>query len=202
MIGAGQGPFGRRRVVGREVRTQRASPPRVGYRRAHADSRTGDVLHFRGHGLVSRTIRLLTQGPYSRVGLAFLDQRRGHSLAAVGSSVRLVPMSQEMPRYHGGIESFEVTDTTAEQREDAIAFGLQQLGNLYDRPDILRFLVAIVLNHRPAVRRDQASFCSELIAVACRAGGLPLAPVSVSYTSPADLALSPRLKRRYVLKGG
>jgi hypothetical protein len=50
------------------------------------------------------------------------------------------------------------------------------------------------------VREDQAWFCSELVAAAYRAQGLALAPVSASYTSPADLAISPELKLRYVLK--
>jgi uncharacterized protein YycO len=114
--------------------------------------------------------------------------------------VRLILMSEVMRRYHGGIDYYEVVRAAPEQRDGALAFCFQQLGKLYDRPGIVRFLLAILLNRKPAVRADQAWFCSELVAAAYRAQGLALAPVSASYTSPADLAVSPELKLRYVLK--
>jgi hypothetical protein len=109
-------------------------------------------------------------------------------------------MSEVMRRYHGGIDYYEVVRAAPEQRDGALAFCFQQLGKLYDRSGIVRFLLAILLNRKPAVRADQAWFCSELVAAAYRTHGLALAPVSASYTSPADLAVSPELKLRYVLK--
>jgi len=186
--------------VGREVRARRAGAERIGYGNARGDFHLGDVLLFRGRGLASQAIRLLTRSPYSHVGLVFLYQRRVYCFEAVGVGVRLILMSEVMRRYHGGIDYYEVVRAAPEQRDGALAFCFQQLGKLYDRPGIARFLLAILLNRKPAVRADQAWFCSELVAAAYRAQGLALAPVSASYTSPADLAVSPELKLRYVLK--
>jgi uncharacterized protein YycO len=200
MIGAARGPAGRRSAVGREVRAKRARAERIGYGGARGDFRVGDVLLFRGRGLASQVIRLFTRSPYSHVGLVFLYQGRVYCLEAVGVGVRLILMSEVMRRYHGGIDYYQVARAAPEQRDGVIAFCFQQLGKLYDRPGIVRFLVAILFNRKPAVRADQAWFCSELVAAAYRAHGLALAPVSASYTSPADLAVSPELKLRYVLK--
>ena len=51
-----------------------------------------------------------------------------------------------------------------------------------------------------AVREDQSSFCSELVAAAYRRQRRPLTPLRVASTSPADLALSPELSLRDALK--
>jgi uncharacterized protein YycO len=200
MIGAARRPAGKRSAVGREVRAKRARAERIGYAGARGDFRVGDVLLFRGRGLASQAIRLFTRSPYSHVGLVFRYQGRVYCFEAVGVGVRLILMSEVMRRYHGGIDYYEVGGAAPEQRDGVIAFCFQQLGKLYDRPGIVRFLGAILFDHKPAVRQDQAWFCSELVAAAYRAHGLPLAPVSASYTTPADLAVSPELKLRYVLK--
>ena len=200
MIGAARGPAGKRSAVGREVRAKRSQAERKGYGSARRDFHLGDVLLFRGRGLSSQLIRILTHSPYSHVGLVFPYQGRMFSVEAVGVGVRLILMSEVMRRYHGGIDYYEIPRATPEQRDGAIAFCFQQLGKLYDRPGIVRLLIAILFNRKPTVREDQAWFCSELVAAAYRSQGLPLAPVSAAYTSPADLAVSPELKLRYVLK--
>ncbi len=200
MIGARRGPAGKRGVVSREVRAQRSRAERRGYPGARSEFQIADVLLFRGRGLSSQVIRLLTRSPYSHVGLVFPYQERVYCIEAVGAGVRLILMSEVMRRYHGGIDYYEVRSATDAQRDGAIALCFQQLGKLYDRPGIVRFLLAILFNWKPAVREDQAWFCSELVAAAYRAHGLTLAPVSSAYTSPADLAVSPELKLRWVLK--
>ncbi len=186
--------------MGREVRARRSRAERKGYASVRQDFALGDVLLFRGRGLSSQAIRLLTRSPYSHVGLVFPYEGRVFCLEAVGVGVRLILTSEVVRRYHGGIDYYEVPGAASEQRHGAIAFCFAQLGKLYDRPGILRFFFAILFNRKPAVREDQAWFCSELVAAAYRAQGLALAPVSSAYTSPADLALSSELKLRYVLK--
>jgi uncharacterized protein YycO len=200
MIGAARGPAGKRSDVARAVRAKRAGAERRSYASARRDLRLGDVLLFRGSGLSSQLIRLFTHSPYSHVGLVFPYQGRVYCFEAVGVGVRLILMSEVMRRYHGGIDYYEVPRAAPEQRTGAISFCFQQLGKIYDRLGILRLVVAILLNRKPAVRDDQAWFCSELVAAAYRSQGLPLAPVSSAYTSPADLAVSPELKLRCVLK--
>jgi Permuted papain-like amidase enzyme, YaeF/YiiX, C92 family len=200
MKGTGRRSIPRRSVVGREVRAKRARAESMGYASVRREFEAGDVLLFRGRGLASLAIRLLTRSPYSHVGLVFLHDGRVFCFEAVGVGVRLILMSELMRRYHGGIDYYEVLAAATGQRHGAIDFCFRQLGKLYDRPGIIRFLIAIVFNREPAARDDQEWFCSELVAAAYRAQGLALAPESTAYTSPADLALSPELKLRYVLK--
>jgi hypothetical protein len=200
MNGAASSPTSTRGAVGRAVRARRSRAPRTGYATVRSEFTVGDVLLFRGRGLISQLIRWVTRSPYSHVGLVFLFEERVFCIEAVGVGVRLILISELMRRYHGGIDYYEVHDPSPEQRHGAIAFCFAQLGKLYDRPGIFRFLIAIVFNRKPAVREDQEWFCSELVAAAYRAQGFPLAPESAAYTSPADLALSPELKLRYVVK--
>ncbi len=176
MIGARRGPAGKRSDVGREVRVQRARAERIAYPGARGDFRLGDVLLFRGRGVSSRLIRFLTRSPYSHVGLAFPYRGRVYCIEAVGAGVRLILMSEVMHRYHGGIDYYEVHRAAPEQRDGAVGVCFQQLGKLYDRPGIVRFLLAIVFDWKPSAREDQAWFCSELVAAAYRAQGLVLAP--------------------------
>jgi uncharacterized protein YycO len=190
----------RRSHVGREVRARRATAPKAGYRTARAEFRDGDVLLFRGRGLASLAIRWRTRSPYSHVGLVFRFADHVYCLEAVGSGVRLILVSEVLRRYHGGIDYYAVMQATEVERQGAIAFCMAQLGRLYDKPGIWRFLVAILFGRTPAVREDRSWFCSELVAAAYRRQGRPLTPLRVAYTSPADLALSPELTLRYVLR--
>ena len=202
MIGAGQRSDGRpsRAAVLREIRALREAADKASYAESRGMFRDGDVVLFRGRGIMSQLIRLLTTSPYSHVGLVYLFAGRVYSLEAVGNGVRLILMSEVLRRYHGGIDYYEVPRAQPAQRAGAIAFCFQQLGRLYDRPGLLRFGAAILFGHKPARREDQSWFCSELVAAAYRKQGLPLVAERPTYTSPADLALSPELKLKLVFK--
>ncbi len=202
MIGAGRRADGRpsRAEVLREIRALREAADKVSYTESRGLFRDGDVLLFRGRGPMSMAIRALTASPYSHVGLVYLFAGRVYSLEAVGAGVRLILMSEVLRRYHGGVDYYEVPRATTEQRAGAVAFCFQQLGRLYDRPGLLRFGAALVLGRKLATREDQSWFCSELVAAAYRKQGLSLAAERPTYTSPADLAVSPELKLKLVLK--
>ena len=186
--------------MNRRARAQRAAAATRRYADERSAMKAGDVVLFRGSGPMSRTIRWLTRSPYSHAALVFLFEGRVYCLEAVGSGVRLALISQVLARYHGGVDHFDVPGATEEQRRGALGFAFQQLGKLYDRPGLWRFLFAIVTGRRPRVREDQAWFCSELVAAAYRRQGLALVPESAAFTSPADLALSPELSLRCVVR--
>lgn len=202
MIGAQRRRDGRpgRREVLRELRALRESAEQVTYAESRGLFQNGDVLLFRGRGPMSLAIRTLTASPYSHVGLVYLFAGRVYSLEAVGAGVRIILMSEVLRRYHGGVDYYEVPRATPEQRAGAIAFCFQQLGRLYDRPGLVRFAAAVLLGRKRATREDQTWFCSELVAAAYRKQGLLLAPERPTYTSPADLATSPELALKMVLK--
>lgn len=200
MVGSGRTAIGAGRDASRRAQKQRADAATRRYADERSRLKAGDVVLFRGSGPMSRAIRWLTRSPYSHAGLVFLFEGRVYCLEAVGSGVRLVLISEVLARYHGGIDHFDVPRATDEQRSGALGFAFQQLGKLYDRRGLWRFLLAILTARRPRVREDQAWFCSELVAAAYRKQGLALVPESSSFTSPADLALSRELSLRCVVK--
>ncbi len=200
MVAAGRATLRAKREANRRAEAQSAAATTRRYADVRPGMKAGDVVLFRGSGPVSRAIRWLTRSPYSHAALVFLFEGRVYCLEAVGSGVRLALISEVLARYHGGIDHFDVPEATGDQRRAALGFAFQQLGKLYDRRGLWRFLLAIATGRRPRVREDQAWFCSELVAAAYRRQGLALVPESSAFTSPADLALSPALSLRCVVK--
>lgn len=189
-----------RRAIRQEIHTRRDGARQERYSQARAEFTDGDVLLFRGRGPMSRAIRFLTASPYSHVGLVLLFEGRVYCVEAVGKGVRLILMSEAVRQYHGGIDYYRLHDVTPEQRRGALGFCLQQLGKLYDHAGLVRFLAVLALGHKPRAWRDRYWFCSELVAAAYRTRGISLAQERPAYTSPADLAMSPRLQLSFVIK--
>jgi len=180
------------RAIGKAVREKRESVAVATYGEMRRAFRTGDLLLFRGRGLLSSIIRLITRSPYSHAGLVYTFEGRVYCVEAVGAGVRIILLSELLRRYHGGVDYFEI-EASDKQRRRAVSFCFQQLGKFYDKPGIFRFAVSLVFDRR-AVSRDDRWFCSELVAAAYAAQDQPLTAVQEAYTSPSDLAMSPRVK--------
>jgi hypothetical protein len=166
------------------------------------DFTTGDLLGFRGRGLASWAIRTLTRSPYSHVGLVYRFEGRVYCLEAVWAGVRLIIMSELVKRYRGGIDYFALVDVGEAARCGAIGFAFQQLGKLYDRAGVLRFLAFVLFGSRVRARARGKNqwLCSEIVNEAYRREGVPLVRVTSSYVSPAALTGSPRVVFRYRVK--
>lgn len=189
-----------RRATRRLIAARRQSAAALTYGDARAGFVDGDVLLFRGRGPMSRTIRLLTSSPYSHVGLVMLYEGRVYCVEAVGKGVRLILMSEVVRQYHGGIDYYRLREAAEGQRRGALGFCLQQLGKLYDRAGLVRFVALLLLGRKPRAWRDRYWFCSELVAAAYRGQGIALATERPAYTSPADLAVSPLLELAFAIK--
>lgn len=172
------------------------------YRDVRPEFTTGDLLCFRGRGLASWLIRTLTASEYSHVGLVYRFEDRVYCLEAVATGVRLIIMSELVKRYRGGIDYFALRGVIAAERRGAIGFAFQQLGKLFDRAGLLRFLAFLLFGSRARVRaRHKAQwFCSEMVNEAYRGQGVVLARTTSSYVSPAALAASDRLAFRFRVK--
>jgi uncharacterized protein YycO len=169
------------------------------YSSARHEFVAGDLLCFRGRGLVSFGIRGLTRSEYSHAGLVYLFLDRVYCLEAVGHGVRLMLMSELVRYYDGGIDYFEV-DAEPAARDDVVKFAFFQLGKRYDTWGIVRFLAMLATGRARRVGRDDRWFCSELVAAAYQTAGLPLVERGEAYTSPSDLVRSERVRYRYALK--
>lgn len=180
--------------MGGTVRRERS------YTQVRGELRTGDVVCFRGRKGLSTLIRWFTRSAYSHAGMVWLFEDRVYCLEAVGSGVRVVLMSHMKDRYDGGIDAFEVLDATEDQRRGVISFAFPQLGKPYDMAGLVRFLWFILFGRRRRGGVDRRWFCSEIVAEAWRRQGLKLADRPAGYTSPQDLAASPKLRFRFTIK--
>lgn len=180
------------RAIGKAARAQRAGAVGATLGELRHTFRDGDILLFKGKGLISMVIRAITRSPYSHAGLVYTFEKRVYCLEAVGAGVRLILLSELVKRYHGGIDYFEV-QASQRQRARAVSFAFQQLGKIYDKPGIFRFVAALVLDRTAVSPRDDRWFCSELVAAAYETQGAPLTARQDAYTSPNDLAMSQKL---------
>jgi len=151
-----------------------------------ASMRNGDVLLFRGRGLLSWLIRLATHSNYSHAGLLFRYCKRVYCLEAVGVGVRLAPVSRLLNHYPDGVF---YCGLAAEEptRKTALGFGFQQLALPYDVFGLVRFAFALIFGRQRLIKPDQRWFCSELVAAAYRIAGFPLTDELPCYVAPADL---------------
>jgi len=172
------------------------------YPEVKGDLRAGDLLCFRGAGLISGAIRWLTRSSYSHVGIVYLFEGRRYVLESVGAGVRLALLSELVRHYQGGIDHFELVDATEEQRCGAISFVFQQMGKLYDKDGLFKFLGFLLTGKKDRPSRAQRWFCSEIVAEAYRRQGFAFSRSAAAYTSPSDIAASPRLRFRTRIKKG
>jgi hypothetical protein len=169
-------------------------------KRAYQDVRrelaNGDLLCFRGAGLMSGTIRWLTKSAYSHVGIVYVFEDRRYCLEAVGGGVRLALVSELVKHYEGGIDYFELPNATIEQRNGAISFGFAQLGKLYNTDGVLSFLRFLLTGRKGRRRRGRGGnaerwFCSEIVTEAYGRQNIKFSRRHSSfYTSPSDVAAS------------
>lgn len=201
----GRSPSGRKRgrralrAIGKAVRELRAGATVATLGEMRRSFRDGDLLLFKGKGLISTIIRAVTRSPYSHAGLVYTFEKRVYCIESVGTGVRIILLSELVKRYHGGIDYFEV-DVSARQRRRAVSFGFQQLGKFYDKLGLIRFAAALLWDKKAVSARDDRWFCSELVAAAYELQGAPLTTQGDAYTSPSDLAMSPRVKLVCTLK--
>lgn len=164
------------------------------------DFLTGDILCFRGRGLISWLIRQLTRSRYSHVGLVYRFKQRVFCLEATGIGVHLILMSELVKRYHGGIDYYAVHEAPEIARDAAIDFGFGQLGKLYDHWGLVRFFWFLIGGARRRSRERSFWYCSEIVAECYRAAGVTLVPGRTGYISPADIAASPRVRFAFRIK--
>jgi uncharacterized protein YycO len=174
-------------------------------KRSYGDVRrelaNGDLLCFRGAGLLSGTIRWITKSAYSHVGIVYVFEERRYCLEAVGSGVRLALVSELVKHYEGGIDYFEMPQASAQQRNGAISFGFAQLGKLYNTDGILGFIRFLLTGRKGRRRRRRGGgnsdrwFCSEIVTEAYARQGIKFAAKHSSfYTSPSDVAESDHVR--------
>ncbi len=188
------------------MRFQRTAPERIAYEDARDRIADGDVLLYSGLSLASRVIRWATGSPYSHAGLAVWWNGRLMVLEAVGKGVVVTPLSANVRHYHGDVEWFTTVDPIgSDDRRVLVELAQKELGKEYATWKAvvlgLRRLLGAKIDRRDSVRRERKLFCSLYVASVYNAIGRDLTlGVSDRFTSPADIARSPLLRRVAALK--
>jgi hypothetical protein len=165
-----------------------------------------DVLMYRGRSLGSRVIRWATGSKYSHAGLAVWWNNRLMVMEAVGRGVIVTPLSANVSSYSGSVEWFtSVEEIPPDQRLCMVEFAQQELGKEYAFWRAVFLGVRLLFQHnvdtRDKLRREARLFCSHYVAETYNAIGRDLKKgVSDRFMSPGDIASSPLLKRRGVLR--
>jgi hypothetical protein len=179
------------------------------------DIRDGDLLLFRGRGVIARLIGAAGRSDYT------------HAARAVwwGSDLfccevrelkggRAVTLESQIRKHPGGIDVFEVNPSGRWRefdRRGAVRYIRRLAGCDYG----YRGVLAAALRHAPLWRclvrpdgddrrvADQPPFCSQACAMADRVGGSvdPVPHLADRLTEPADLARSPFYRYRFTLAG-
>lgn len=170
--------------------------------------KNGDVLLYRGTGVTSWLIQKISGSPYSHVGVAAWWNNRLMVLEAVGKGVVASVLSENLARYHGGVDYFWCKQEIPEaDRLKMLDFAQLQLGKEYNFFEVAWSGLGASLRI-PAKREDGTLkhaagkfFCSQYVSDIFRVAVVDLAiNLSSDRTPPGAIAESPLLKFKGMLK--
>ncbi len=190
----------RRKRAAEKIASRVAAQPAMLSYRSRQDETTrrdmvdGDLLLFRGKGLLSELIRHSTHSPYTHAGLLYRRRDRVFCLEAVGHGVRLVPVSWLLGEYAGGVDYFRVTGVKPRKKEAALDWAFSRLGAPYDLFGLARFALAMARHSVIPEDGNDSWFCSELVARAYVNVDEPLVDQVATFTSPAELGASSKVE--------
>jgi len=178
----------------------------MNYHYLRYDIKDGDVLLYKGKGLLSKAIRLLTKSEYSHAGVAVWWHYRLMVLEAVGKGVVLTPMSKNLKHYKGTVHWFTSKKFISQpKRLRMIDFAQQELGKKYSKWKlvILGYILVFGKNRdkRDKLRKENSLVCSHYVAQIYNSSGIDLKEnVSDAFTLPEDIAKSDKLVYKHSLK--
>lgn len=179
--------------------------PALQFAAVQNDLRTGDVLLFRGTGLLSWIVKMRTKSVYTHAGFVYRMKCNGSERVCVVEAlepggVRLYPLDVRLAQ--GAVVDWYALDQ-AVNGEHAAAFALKQWGKPYAwrqlfwafsrMASLVRHLFKMSLTNV----QTRAYFCSELVATALAdAGWRTDEPIDPDATSPGDVSRFSCLHRR------
>ena len=177
--------------------------------------RDGDLLLFRGQGLISRLIGAVGRSEYTHAARAvWWDEILFCCEVRELRGGRAVTLVSQVSKYPGMIDVFETNPSHRWQEYDrrgAVRYIRRLAGCDYGYLGVLkaalrhvplwRFLIRPDMNDHK--RTSQPPFCSQACAMADRIGGGvdPVPHLADRVTEPADLARSPFYRYRFTLAG-
>jgi hypothetical protein len=169
--------------------------------------RTGDILLFQGTSPISRLIRWGSGSDYSHAGFAAWWDGRLLVFQASGRGAEVLPASSAVDAYDGQVDWFALDDEhhAKVDRHELVTTAVTLLGRAYSRLGLVQLMLRMARGRfrglADAKVGPDAVFCSQYVSYCYRHAGLDLVEgTDDGSTSPADLARSPFLIRRGVLR--
>jgi uncharacterized protein YycO len=167
---------------------------------------SGDVLLYEGEKFFSWLIKKATRSRFSHAGIAVWWNERLMVMEAVGRGVVVTPLSASVGHYNGHVHWYTSKRLLSEEeRKRMIIFAQEELGKEYALLKAIWVGIKLLFNWKPEKRdklkREQKLFCSAYVAQIYNSIGVDLKPgLSDSFVVPEDIATSPELLSRGVLK--
>jgi len=184
----------------------------VPYADARREIRDADLLLFRSRSLVWRLVSVAGRSPYTHAAMAGWWGDRLMCVEMTSGGGRAQLLSNLVERWPGVIDVFRANATRRRfDRKKALAAMIAVTGRDYGRFNLWRaswlHLPVVRLFVRPetddAANGTHPPFCSQAVALACRAGGVdPVPQLADRLTEPGDLARSPFFAYLFTLGTG
>ena len=108
----------------------------------------GDVLLFKGKGIISWLIQRRTGSPYSHAGIIAWWNDRLMVLEATSGGITAMTLSQRIQSEQGRIDYFQPKDTISPStRRQMVVFAQQQLGKQYAFKKLLKYAFKKLLKY-------------------------------------------------------
>lgn len=169
--------------------------------------RTGDILLFQGTSPISRLIRWGSGSDYSHAGFAAWWDGRLLVFQASGRGAEVLPASSAVDAYDGQVDWYALGDEHHARIDPhlLVTTAVTLLGRAYSRLGLMQLMMRMASGRFRGLPDPKACpnavFCSQYVSYCYRRAGLDLVEgTDDGSTSPADLAASPFLQRRGVLR--
>lgn len=177
---------------------------KIVYEKVRNNIRNGDVLLYKGKGILSYIIQKGTRSEYSHSGIAAWWNDRLMVMEVIRKGVVVTAISRNVSRYHGDIEWYTAKNNISkDQRVLMIRFAQKKLGHEYNFLELFTIAVKIIFNKIIKLKKfkDERLICSQYVAEIYKAIGIEIKKnVVPSLITPADIAWSKELRFNGVLK--
>ena len=152
--------------------------------------RSGDILLFKGRGLISKAIQWGTNSKYSHVAVCVNAEM--NLLIEAQGKVRAADI-RTMKDY----DIFRIKKGHKYSLNEVISFLVSKLNQKYDYAGVIFLGIMKLFRLKKLAnkwQKDRDYFCSELVYEAFKAGGLEIVNKESGAVSPADIANSDVVK--------
>lgn len=171
----------------------------LNYQDVRKTMKDGDVLMFKGKGLLSWLIKKKTNSEYSHAGIVAWWNDRLMVLEAVGKGLKATPISYNLTKYVGGFDYYRPKKNIPQtKRKVMLTYAQEQLGKEYATKRLVKYFFKVMFNLKltSSEKDDSAGvsgtyFCSHYVAAIYNSIDIDLAiNISDKYTTPDQIAKS------------